>query len=291
MRCYQWVKNLFVFAAPVFAKQVTIPSKMVDATVAFAAFCLASSAVYLFNDLVDLNHDRMHPHKKTRPLASGRISARYAGTLMVVLALAALGFSLTVSPWVTGVIAVYIIMQVLYSLALKNVVIIDVLLLAAGFILRILAGSAAVLAAPSYWLLLCTLNVSVFLSFAKRRAELAVLEDNAINHRRVLAHYSQTFLDQMISIVTATTLVCYILYTVDNRTVMFFDTRLLVATVPFVMYGLFRYLYISYHKREGGNPTKAVLTDVPFLVNVACWGLACIAIIYWGPKLPTGLSW
>jgi 4-hydroxybenzoate polyprenyltransferase len=291
MRCYQWVKNLFVFAAPVFAKQLAVPSKMVAAGAAFAAFCLASSAVYLFNDLVDLEHDRIHPLKKGRPLASGRLSVQYARTVMILLALGALSISLAVSRLVTGIIAVYIVMQVFYSLILKDVVILDVLLIATGFILRILAGAAAVLAAPSYWLLLCTLNVSLFLGFAKRRAELVTLEDDASKHRKVLDHYSQTFLDQMISIVTGTTLICYILYTVDARTVTFFDTHLLVATVPFVMYGLFRYLYLSHHKCEGGNPTKAVLMDLPFLSNIACWGLACIAIIYWCPKFPSGLSW
>ncbi len=291
MRCHQWVKNLFVFAVPVFAKQLTVPVKMIAAGAAFAAFCLASSAVYLLNDLIDLEHDRAHPVKRRRPLASGRLSVQRAVALTILLALVALGISATVSQMVTGIVAVYLVMQVFYSLALKHVVILDVLLLAVGFILRVLAGAAAVHAAPSYWLLLCTLNVAMFLGFAKRRSELAVFDDGTVAHRQVLAHYSSAFLDQMISIVTGTTLVCYILYTVDARTVAVFGTRLLVVTVPFVMYGLFRYLYLSYHKEEGGNPTKAVLTDMPFLANMACWGLICIVIVYWGSEIRSGFAW
>ena len=169
---------------------------------------------------------------------------------------------------------------------LKFVVILDVGFIALGFILRILAGAAATATEPSFWLLLCTLNVSLFLGFAKRRAEVITLGHEKEAHREVLAHYSEGFLDQMISIVTTATLVCYILYTMDANTVEYFGTRGLVLTIPFVMYGIFRYLYMTYHLQEGGSPTKAVLMDPMFLINNALWGAACVAIIYWGDELP-----
>lgn len=166
-------------------------------------------------------------------------------------------------------------------------VIIDVMLIASGFVFRVLAGSAAIRVPPSHWLVLCTILISVFLGFSKRRAELVLLKENATAHRRVLAHYNTTFLDQMISIVTSATLLCYILYTVDVRTVHVFGTRALLLTVPFVMYGIFRYLYLIYHQGDGGDPSRAVFTDTPLLIDLFFWIIACITVVYKG-KLFTG---
>ena len=165
-------------------------------------------------------------------------------------------------------------------------VILDVMFIAAGFLLRILGGTLATEIQPTYWLFLCTLNVSLFLGFAKRRAEIVVAENNVSEQRKVLEHYSSGFLDQMISIVTGATLVCYILYTVDDITIETYQTHGLIVTVIFVMYGLFRYLYLSYHKSQGESPTMTILKDFPFLINILLWILACTAVIYWGEKLP-----
>ena len=291
MRCHQWVKNLFVFAAPLFGKQLLEPANLASTLVTFAAFCLGSSAVYLLNDLVDLNEDRQHPIKKKRPLASGKISISYAITAMLSLSIASLAISaLFVSTLTAGILAIYMISNVLYSKLLKHIVILDVMFIAVGFVLRILSGASATGVTPSFWLLLCTMNISLFLGFAKRRAELVVLGNDAVNHRSVLQNYSKTFLDQMIAIVTSSTVVCYILYVMDPRTVEFFGSPMLVATVPFVMYGLFRYLFMAYHKEEGGSPTKAMLMDKAFLLNIFLWGLISMLIIYAHDDIEAWLS-
>lgn len=292
LRLHQWIKNGFVLAAPAFAKQLTIPKQAVAAALAFTVFCLASSAVYLLNDLVDLRRDLLHPLKKNRPVASGRLPRGAALALAAGLAIAAFTIAgLTLPLAALAVLTAYVITNVLYTFLFKHVVILDVMFIALGFLLRVMMGACATTVLPSYWLLLCTVNVSLFLGFTKRRAELIALESNAQAHREVLEHYSHGFLDQMIAIVTGATLVCYILYTVDARTVETFGTRYLVATVPFVLYGGFRYLYLSYHKSGGGNPAKAILTDTPFLVNLFLWALACLAIIYWGAELESRMPW
>lgn len=283
MRCHQWIKNLFVFAAPMFARELTRPEQLNTTVLTFFGFCFLSSSVYVMNDLVDLKRDRAHPLKRKRPLASRRLTIPYAvGVMLISFSLAmilALGF---VNGKTALVMLLYAGSNVLYSFALKYIVILDVGFIAVGFILRILAGAVATASEPSYWLLLCTLNVSLFLGFAKRRAEVVTLGDKAEEHREVLAHYSEGFLDQMISVVTTTTLVCYILYTVDAKTVDYFGSRALVLTVPFVMYGIFRYLYLTYHRQVGGSPTRAILMDPVFLINNVCWGATCLWVIYWG---------
>ncbi|MBI4557366.1 MAG: decaprenyl-phosphate phosphoribosyltransferase [Candidatus Hydrogenedentes bacterium] len=287
LRCEQWIKNLFVFAPPMFGRQLLVPEQLSGAALTFVAFCLASSSTYIINDFVDIERDRAHPVKKDRPLASGRLSVGFAAMLGIVCALLALVISgVLVSKAVAGVIAAYVVANVAYSLVLKHVVILDVMFIAVGFILRILAGAVATAVQPSHWLLLCTLNVSLFLGFAKRRSEIVVLQDKAGDHREVLEHYSTAFIDQMVAIVTGATLVCYILYSVDEATVARFGTDQLILTVPFVMYGLFRYLYLSYHHTHGVNPAKTMLGDVSFLVNLALWGITCLYVIYWAREMP-----
>lgn len=249
--------------------------------------CFAASAVYLLNDLCDLKEDQQHPVKKDRPLAAGRLSPKAAKAGSVSLAVASIVVAIAAAtPGAAVIIAIYIALSVLYSTVLKHIVILDVMFIAVGFVLRILAGAFAVSVTPSHWLFLCTINVALFLGFGKRRAELIALDHNTAGHRNVLQHYSLTFIDQMISVVTSATLVCYILYTVDQRTVQVFGTRMLVLTVPFVAYGLFRYLYLLYHQREGDSPTRTLLLDGPFLINAALWGLSCIAIIYGNFHVP-----
>lgn len=285
MRPHQWVKNLLVFAALVFGQQLFVPEQILRASGAFVAMCLAASATYLYNDLRDRESDRQHPLKRNRPIASGRLGAGPAFAAMAVLAVCAIGLAFVVGPAAGATVAAYLALTAVYTATAKHVVILDVMVLAAGFVLRVLLGAFAVDVPASYWLLLCTFTVALFLGFGKRRAELLTLESSAANHRPVLDHYSPAFLDQMIAIVTSATLVCYILYTVDDRTVDTFETHLLVLTVPFVLYGLFRYLYLLYQRERGGSPTTAILFDPAFLFNGLLWAAACVAVIYGGETL------
>ena len=296
----QWVKNIFVFTALIFARHtdaagaqisaITDPAAITASLLAFACFCLASSAIYYFNDFRDVEEDRRHPVKRERPLAKGDLP-RWVGVAgLFACAGGALGLALqTLGVVAAAVVGTYLVLNLMYSVGLKHVVIIDVLIISAGFVLRILAGAAAIPAMPSTWLILCAITISLFLGFTKRRAEVVLLGDKAHEHRRVLAHYSTAFLDQMISIATAATVVCYILYTVDGRTVELVGSRLLLLTVPFVLYGIFRYLYLVYHAEAGGDPTRTVLTDVPLLVTGVGWGGMCVTVIVFGRGIADAL--
>jgi len=289
----QWVKNIFVFTALIFARHteatgekvsaITDVGAITDSLLAFACFCLASSATYFFNDYRDLEEDRRHPVKRFRPLAHGDLPPWTGIAGLIVCAGGAIGLAfVSLGAVAAAVVGTYLALNLMYSAGLKHVVIIDVLIISAGFVLRILAGAAAIPAMPSTWLILCAITISLFLGFTKRRAEVVLLGDKAHEHRRVLAHYSTAFLDQMISIATAATVVCYILYTVDERTVELVGSRLLLLTVPFVLYGIFRYLYLVYHAEAGGDPTRTVFTDVPLLVTGAGWGAMCVTVIIFG---------
>ena len=282
LRPKQWIKNLFVFGPLLFAgKMMEQFDQDLQAFAAFALFCMASSAVYLLNDLRDVEADRLHPLKRLRPIAAGELSVSFAIALAVLLALAAVAGAFALRPTFALFVACYLAMNVVYSLGLKQVVIIDVMVIGAGFVLRVLGGASAIAVSPSHWLVLCTILLSVFLGFTKRRAELVLLDDKAVDHRKVLTSYSASFLDQMISVVTATTLMCYILYTVDPVTVVKMGSRGLLLTVPFVMYGIFRYLYLVYHLEQGDSPTLALLHDKMMLAGIAIWALLCTAVIYW----------
>jgi len=285
-RIRQWVKNIFVLTALIFAGQALQFGAIQKAAIAFVSFCLASSAIYFLNDYRDIHEDRKHPTKKNRPLASGVLPP----LLGIVGFLVLFGSSL-ILPYLllnrstTFVIGTYLLLNVCYSFGLKHVVIIDVLVIATGFVLRILAGAAALAVLPSAWLILCGVMISLFLGFTKRRAEVVQLGDRATAHRKVLADYSPAFLDQMISIVTAATVVGYVLYTVDSRTVQLVGSRALILSVPLVLYGIFRYLYLVYHSETGGNPTRTVFTDIPLLITGGLWGILCIIIILFGKSL------
>jgi len=282
----QWVKNIFVFTALIFSGLALEPASVAAALIAFAAFSMASSAIYFLNDYKDMEEDRLHPVKCNRPLASGRLP-RAVGPIgaLVLATTATLLAGWQLGPVSAGILLTYLAMNAAYSLGLKNLVIIDVLIIAAGFVLRILVGAAAIARLPSTWLILCAVTVSLFLGFTKRRAELNALGDDASRHRRVLAHYSAAFLDQAIAIVTAATVVCYILYTVDDHTVGMVGSRLMLLSVPLVLYGIFRYLYLVYHDRSGGDPTRTVFTDVPMLLTGALWSTLCTIIIIFGKDI------
>ncbi len=281
LRPQDWVKNLFLFAALIFAGMLFHVELLMRVTYALILFCLASSSIYLFNDIVDLQHDRQHPLKSQRPVASGKLSVAIARNSAVVLVLLALVDGYYLEKSFGYVLALYIGLNIFYTLLLRQFVILDVMAIAFGYVLRVLAGAAVVNLPVSEWLLICTLLLSLFLGFGKRRHELTLLESTANDHRAVLAHYSPYFLDQMIIIVTASTVMSYVLYTVSEETVQKFGTKHLLFTVPFVLYGIFRYLYLVHKREEGGNPTKTLFTDVPLLVSVFLWIGLSVFIIYY----------
>ena len=280
LRPAQWVKNLLLFAALVFAHKAGDLQAVVDATVAFVLFCAASSGVYLLNDIMDREADRKHPLKKDRPIASGAVPVGLAIFSSVLLLALAVVFGWALAPSLTLTIGAYILLQLAYSFALKKLVIIDVFCVALGFVLRAVAGARAIDVAISPWLLVCSFTLALFLALGKRRHEVVLLEVSAREHRASLTQYSPYFLDQMIGVVTATTVMAYALYTLAPDTVEKFHTHNLVLTVPFVIYGVFRYLYLVHQKREGGNPTKMFLTDWAILVNTALWLTTSAFIVY-----------
>jgi len=281
-RPQQWTKNLLVLAALVFAGRFTDAAFVVPSLLAFVVFCAASSAVYLLNDVCDAERDRKHPLKRMRAVASGALPARVALVASGLLAMAAVagGFVLR-APFGLTVVA-YVGLQLAYSLALKRVVILDVLCVAAGFVLRADAGAVVLGVEFSTWLMICAGLLALFLALAKRRYELLEVA-NAAAHRRSLAHYSPQMLDQMIAVVTASTLMAYTLYTFDDATVAKFGTDNLKWTIPFVLYGIFRYLYLVYSQHEGGRPSRHLLTDKPLLLAVLLYAAVSAWIVFHTP--------
>jgi 4-hydroxybenzoate polyprenyltransferase len=271
-RPHQWIKNGFVLLGFFFYPRgwSDAPSALAVAQV-FTAFCLASSAVYVLNDVFDREADRRHPQKRHRPLASGAVGVPLATAYGLVLAVGAAVLAARVSPTALALVAAYGAMNVAYSLGAKNVVILDVFIIAGGFMLRLLAGTIGVGIVPSRWLLLCGLMVTLFLGFAKRRAELLALKGEAGGHRRALEDYGPAFLDNMISVCAAGVLVTYSLYTVDAATVAIHRTDKLVYTVPLVLYGLFRYLYLLHRRGGAGDPSRDLFTDRHLLVTLLAW--------------------
>ena len=282
LRPVQWVKNVFVLAPIVFAEQLGEADVLGRAMIAFAAFCAAASAVYLFNDLRDREEDRRHPLKQHRPIASGALSVPMATAAALVLAAAALVAGLVFGVTFTVLLAVYLAINLLYSSGLKHVVILDVMAVSSGYVIRVLAGAEAINVEVSRWLLLCTIFLALLLIFSKRRHELVLLAEEAAEHRAVLSHYSPAFLDQMINVVTASTVVSYALYAVDASTIEKFGSDRLVYTLPMVLFGIFRYLYLIYQRHEKRNPTEEVLRDLPSVINVVLWGAVVVWIVYGG---------
>jgi 4-hydroxybenzoate polyprenyltransferase len=281
LRPRQWVKNLVLFAGILFTlDRPHPPDHWLRAGAAFLLFCLLSGAVYLFNDLADREQDRRHPTKRHRPIASGQLApgaAIAAGIALAVGGIAAayglgLPFGLTASA--------YLLLTFAYTFWLKHVVILDVLTLATGFVLRAVAGAVVIGVEISPWLLVCTTLGALFLGLGKRRAELTALASEAGKHRPILEEYTPELLDQMITVVAASTLMAYALYTFSSPTAL--GHRTLMATIPFVIYGIFRYLYLVHTRNVGGSPTRELLEDRPLLLCIALWGLACAAIIRWG---------
>ena len=280
LRPAQWSKNLLVFAGVLFGRRLFDPTALLDAVLAFAVFCDLSGVVYLVNDLADRDADRRHPLKAQRPIASGALPAPVAIAVAAGLGAAGLAVAWLVGPAFAAVAAVYLALQIVYSFPLKHIVILDVLTIAVGFVLRAVGGAVAVHVEISRWLLVCTILLALFIALAKRRHEIVLLSAGAASHRPILGEYSAYLLDQMIGVVTASTLISYIFYTISPETEAKFGTAWLGLTIPFPLYGIFRYLYLVHQREGGGSPADLLLTDRPLLACVALWALTVALIIY-----------
>lgn len=279
MRPKQWFKNVFVFAPLIFDEKLFQPRYLLPTVAGFVLLCLTSGTVYIINDLADIEKDRHHPKKRNRPLAAGELSigtARGAAVLILLVALP-LGFLLDV--WLGGILTAYLFLQIGYSFWLKNFVIIDVMIVASGFLLRVAAGVPLVEAERfSPWLYVCMMLLALLIGFGKRRHEMVLLKDGAAGHRQALEHYNLPLLDHILSIVTASTLVAYALYTFSAPNLPRNHTMML--TIPFVLYGIFRYLYLIHVKELGGAPEEVVLSDRALQASILLWGASVVVVMY-----------
>jgi len=277
----QWLKNGIMVLAIVFAGELTNPDSIALTIIAIGLFCLLSSAVYTFNDIVDINRDRLHPLKKDRPLASGRISIGTALSMSLLLAASGLFGAWFVNIHFFYASIAFIALNLLYTFWWKNVVILDVLAIALSFVIRAYAGAFAIEVPASTWMLINTLLLALFLGLGKRRHELLFLEKEALGHRKTLTKYSPPLLDQFIAATTAAVLVIYMLYTFSTEVMHKLGTDKLFVTIPFVVYGVFRYLYLIHRMERGGSPTRVLITDVPILLTVMLWLITASVVLYW----------
>ncbi|MFW6130972.1 MAG: decaprenyl-phosphate phosphoribosyltransferase [Candidatus Aminicenantaceae bacterium] len=280
MRPGQWIKNLFIFAALVFSQKFLDTDLLFKTIIAFVDFCLISGAVYIINDVFDIKIDRMHPKKSKRPIPNNEISKKQAISFFVILTVFAFGLAFFLDKSFFLMALIYFLVNIMYSMKLKHMVIIDVFLVAAGFLIRVIAGGLLIDVPISSWLLICTLLLSLFIAMGKRRHELLILDQNAYKHRPILKEYSTYLLDQMIAVVTASTLIAYCLYTISEETIKKFDTPYLFFTSPLVLYGIFRYLYLIHRKEQGGSPGDLIIKDKPLLIDIILWILSVVFIIY-----------
>jgi len=280
LRPKQWTKNLLVFAGILFSKNLLNLPMLLDVISAFFIFCLSSGVVYIINDIADIEKDRLNPLKANRPIASGRLKVWQVKVAVIVLTPICLTASYFISLRLFLVIISYIILQIFYSFYIKNIPILDIFSISLGSVLRVVGGVVVINVTVSSWLLICTILLSLLLALSKRRYELIALDQEAKNHRKVLAEYSPNLLDQMISVVTTSLLVTYTMYTISEETVTRFGTKYLVFTVPFVLYGIFRYLYLMYQKGFGESPESAIIFDRPLMINVLLWIIIVLISIY-----------
>ena len=279
MRPHQWVKNSFVLTGLLFGHAWHDPALVTKVIIAFVAFCLTSSTIYIINDIVDIEQDKHHPTKRNRPLPSGKLTIPTAAIFAVLLGATAFTLAYFASPIVVLILLIYAVMNIAYSLKLKHVVILDVFIIATGFMLRILAGTLGLGIPPSQWLLLCGLMVTLFLGFSKRRAEIIALSDDKSAHRKVLEQYSAVLLDKIIVITGAGLIMSYSLYTMNPETIRIHGTANLIYTVPFVIYGVFRYIFLLHHQSSGGDPSKDLVRDPHMLIVLLAWLVSTIALI------------
>lgn len=285
MRPHQWIKNIFVFTAIAFSEQRlwTDADKLLITIAAFGVFCMAASAIYLINDLVDIEKDRAHPRKRNRPLAAGKITPTQATIAAILLICTSIPLSYIIDPdlgFLTNLVIYVIVQGVLYSYWLKNVVIFDILTVTAGFVLRAVAGAAVLNITITPWLLVCMGLLALFISIGKRRHELVLLEQGAGEHRRILAEYSVPMLDQMMSIVTASIIMTYSMTTFSAPAVPREPYPALMITIPFVVYGIFRYIYLIYQRDGGGSPDEMVVKDLPLALDIILWALTVLLIMF-----------
>ena len=283
IRPNQWIKNTIIFAAVIFSKNFFNLLYLERALIGFGIFCIASGAVYIFNDIADAEQDKKHPEKSKRPIASGKVSISIAYIYFSIMAVVALILSyLYVNNHFGNVVLLYLITNILYSLILKKIAILDVVVLSMNFVFRAIAGVYAI--APtlefSTWLVICTFFLSLFIALSKRRGEIVLLEGRAEGHRRSLKDYSVKLLDEMIAVVTASTVMSYTLYTISSLTIQKFGTVNLVYTIPFVVFGIFRYLYLIHIQKAGGSPTRLVYKDKPLMINIILWVITAMVILY-----------
>ena len=285
LRPRQWIKNLVVIAALIFSRNLFKPHMAARSLEALGIFCLLSGAIYVFNDLKDLAQDRAHPVKRTRPIASGEVTKSEALALGLAAAVIGLVLASQINEGFLWISITYVALITCYSLGLKHMVVLDVLIISIGFVLRAIAGVEAlkdldpgVVLSP--WLLVCTLFLALFLGFNKRRHELDLLADNASQHRKSLQEYSMEFLDAMIAVVTAATVIAYAIYTIWPKTVAKFGTGRLIYTVPFVVFGLFRYMYLVMMKNKGGSPSEVLSSDLPLIGDIALWIIVAGLLVY-----------
>ncbi|MGE5176324.1 MAG: decaprenyl-phosphate phosphoribosyltransferase [Hyphomicrobiales bacterium] len=287
MRIYQWTKNLVLFAGLVFTLKLLDPAYAVPSVVGFFAFSIAVSGVYLWNDVIDVDRDRLHPEKRERPVASGRVPPAAAGLFGALLVAAGLAGCFLLGPRFGATAVAYVALTVAYSVFVKNVVLLDVVFIAMGFVIRAAAGvellqdvaGASERIELSPWLLVCAFFLALFLAIGKRRHELSMLTEDAARHRTALGNYTMRLLDQLVAVVTSATVLAYSVYTIAPETLAKFHGRPLYLTIPFVLYGIFRYLYLMYAEEKGGNPSEHLLTDRATLVNVLLWGAAVLLIL------------
>ena len=281
IRIPQWIKNLFVFVPLVFSKHLFDKDYLISSLIAFLIFCLISSIVYVVNDIADVQSDRLHPKKKSRPIAAGEINTKQAISISGILFIVAIILMQNYNLRFISCIGLYFILNILYSFVLKNIVLLDIFSIAAGFMIRVFAGAFAISVEISSWLILTTMFISLFLAIMKRRSELNLVENHDfVAARKVLQHYSLNFADQMATIASAGVIICYALYTVAQRTVSIFHTDNLIYTTPFVVFGIFRYMYLVYMNQKGENTTEVMISDPAMIVNVILYIITTTLIIY-----------
>jgi 4-hydroxybenzoate polyprenyltransferase len=281
IRVRQWIKNFFCFAPILFAGQLLNTELFTKNILAFLAFCAVSSSVYIINDIIDVEADRAHKKKRFRPIASGEISIKQAVIILIIIIAITVLLSALINIYFVITVAAYFIINLLYSIKVKHVVILDVFFISLGFMLRLIGGAAAIHVSLSSWMILTAIFISLFLAISKRRAELSQIEqDNLDKQRKVLNYYGIEFTDQMNTIAATGTIICYALYTVSEKAVSTFHTENLIYTTPFVIYGIFRYLYLIHQKNLGESPTQIVTKDIPIMLNTLIWLIVSVFIIY-----------
>jgi 4-hydroxybenzoate polyprenyltransferase len=279
LRPKQWIKNILIFAALIFSQNIFNTYLLTLSILGFVSFCLVCGSAYILNDIIDYKKDKLHPQKSKRPIAKGKLSRKIAFISFVFSGGIGLIYSFYLNFYFGLIVFSYFILQILYSLVLKNIVIVDIFVIAVGFVLRVIAGAELISVPISSWLLVCTMFLSLFLATGKRRFELVKLQ-NATSHRKSLKEYSVRLLDQMLAVTTSCTIVTYALYTLSSETISKFNTTNLKYSILFVLYGMFRYLYLIYQKETGGSPEEILLTDIPLIINLILYAITIALIIY-----------